>query len=468
MAVKSVQVERTLPNNPDAERAVLGSILLNNRGMNKASEILSSSDFFLPANRTIFLAMTELQEENQGIDIVTVGDWLARNGKLELAGGYAHISNLASETTVMSNVGFYARIVKEKSVLRQMIYAAETVQGLAVTEENKASDIAGKAVEMFSNLANWDLGADRSSRKKGAVDLIELLDKRVDSKVLLGIPRIDDAVGGFRGGELIVLTAETGAGKSFMALQIARLACIEGEHGLYCSGEMKAAHLMGRELVGATGVAQFKIRRPTYLTAQDFNLLVEAASHECEKCMILDGELTLPSIRSAVRGMGKGNIHYLIVDYDELVEVNGAQDEWDAQRRLVRGLKTLGMEMDMPVFLVSQLRKALNDNEREHPTLQRLYGSGAKIKHASVVLYLDRPFVLNLEGDQTEATIFILKSRDGVMGKTPAKFNIRTFRFEQAEGAPEVGAPSVPLEPVKGRRREKEDPEEESNVSLWP
>lgn len=450
-----------MPNNIEAERAVLGGVMLDNRGMNKAAEILTANDFMLSQNKLIFDAMLELQDQNQGIDMVTVGELLARNGKLDLAGGYPHIAMLSTETQRVSNISFYAKIVREKSVLRQMIYTAETIQGLAVTEETGASDIAGKAVEMFSQLAHWDLGAGRSTRKQGAMDLLMQLQEGENSKVLLGIPRIDDTIGGFRGGEVIVLTAETGAGKSFMGLQIARIACNAGEHGLYCSGEMKAAHLMGRELVAATGVAQSKIRRPQNLTAEDFHLLTEAAANECVSCEILDGELTLAGIRSAVRAMGKGRIRYLIVDYDELVEVNGAKDEWDSQRRLVRGIKTVGMEMDMPVFLVSQLRKALNDGEREHPTLQRLYGSGAKIKHANVVLYIDRPYVVNMEGDQAAATIFILKSRDGILGKTAAQFNIRTFRFEQVDEQPETERP------VKSRKIVR-DEEDEDHVQVWP
>jgi len=122
----------------------------------------------------------------------------------------------------------------------------------------------------------------------------------------------------------------------------------------------------------------------------------------------------------------------LILDYDELIEVPGekGENEFDLQRRLVRASKSLAMELRCPVILISQLRKALQGEDRKRPTLQRLYGSGAKAKHSSLVIYVDREYVRELRGDETHARIVVSKNRDGNIGSFEAKFNVRTLRFD--------------------------------------
>jgi replicative DNA helicase len=442
---KPVTVERILPHNAEAERSVLGAVLLDSRAINTAMDHLTADDFFATGHRSIFKGMVSLRDENQGIDIVSLMECMGREGTLEAAGGVPYLSQLADGLPKVTNVEHYSRIVKEKSALRRMLWATENLQQLVFQENTESWKIADSAIEMFSDLAQWDQNSQRSTRRQASIELLTKLEQAEDSKIITGIPRIDEVTGGFRGGELIIFTAETGAGKSFFALQVAHLACAAGEHGLYCSGEMKAAHLMGRELASVSGVSNAKIRRPSQLTPEDYAALAMAASMECDHCQILDGELTLPNIRSAARAMGKGKVKFIIVDYDELVEVNGAKDEWDAQRRMVRALKSLSTELDAPVFFISQLRKTMD--KKEKPTLQRLYGSSSKAKHASIVIYIDRPFVVNLEGDETEAKICVLKSRDGRLGMSDAKFNIRTLRFEQWD--------QIVLEPAKSRKIKK-------------
>ena len=442
-----------LPKNIEAERAVLGAILLDNNALSMALDSLVAEDFSLVPHKHIFSGMVDLRNENQAIDFVTLGELLGRQGKLEQVGGMVYLAQIPDGLPRSSNTDFYARIVKEKSIYRQMIYAAEAVKNMALDPEAQVGKVADQAVEMFSNLMHWDTHYLVMTRKQAAMSLLGQLEKAQDSKILLGIPKVDEFIGGFQNGELIVFTAETGAGKSFLSLQMASYACHAGEHGLYCSGEMRAAHLMARELASTTGVAHSKIRKPSRLSQEDFNLLTQASAFECEHCQILDGELTLPNIRAKARSMGKGKIKFMVVDYDELVEVNGVDDEWEAQRVLVRALKALGLELDIPVFLVSQLRKALDKQERSHPTLQRLYGSGAKIKHASIVIYIDRPFVVDVAGDETEAKIYILKNRDGRLGRTDAKFNIHTFRFEQWDKPAE--------EPMRSRKPKQEEDDDD-------
>jgi replicative DNA helicase len=256
-------------------------------------------------------------------------------------------------------------------------------------------------------------------------------------KIYTDLDQLDRIIGGFRPGELVIFTAETGVGKTVLAQGTRRRACRDGFHSLFCSGEMLAPHLKRRELAAAADVLPSKMRREDLLTGEDRKALLEAAAHECKRCRILDGELDLAKIRRTARKMKKqSGLDLLILDYDELIEAPG-KTEIDQQRNLVRAAKSLGMELRCAVILISQLRKPLSGEDAARPTLQRVYGSGAKTKHASIVILADRQYVRELQGEETEAQLFVLKNRDGRTGRVKAAFNVRKLRFENAPDASE-------------------------------
>jgi len=158
--------------------------------------------------------------------------------------------------------------------------------------------------------------------------------------------------------------------------------------------------------------------------------LIEAATHECAQCRILDGELSMSRIRKLAPQMkSQAGLDLIIVDYGELVEAPG-ETEFDQQRYIVREGKSLAIALKIPVIVISQLRKSLQGEDRKRPSLQRLYVSGAKAKHSSIVIYVDWPFVHELAGNETEARIVIAKNRDGKVGAIDAEFNVKTLRFE--------------------------------------
>jgi replicative DNA helicase len=252
-------------------------------------------------------------------------------------------------------------------------------------------------------------------------------------RIFSDVDDLDRLTGGFRAGELVIFTAETGVGKTLLAQQTRRRSCRDGRHTLFCSGEMRAQHLISRELATEADVEHWKMRRPERITPEERNALIDAASHECDRCRILDGELTMARIRRVARQMkARTGLDLVIVDYDELVEAPG-KDEFEQQRYIVRAGKSLAMELKCPTIVISQLRKSLQGEDRKRPTLQRLYGSGAKAKHSSIVIYVDRPFVQKLCGDETEARIVVAKNRDGKVGAIEARFNVRTLRFESMQ-----------------------------------
>jgi len=425
-------IERPLPHSQPAEQFVLGCILVGNPKAHTIFDWLTAEDFFIPQNKRIFATLKSLDERGKPPDCLAALDELQRTGQLEAAGGVGYLAQLGDDMPNKGNVEHEARIVKEKAVLRGLIFLASAIQEQALGASEAPDVVLDRAIESFSEIAR-NLEADKDCGmvyRDAALSLLHEFDSGSGVRIFTDIDELDRLTGGFRAGELVLFTAETGVGKTLLAQQTRRRSCRDGRHTLFCSGEMRAQHLISRELATEAGVEHWKMRRPERLTPEDTSALVEAASHECPQCRILDGELSMSRIRKVARQMkARTGLDLLIIDYDELVEAPG-ETEFDQQRYIVRSGKSLAMELACPVIVISQLRKSLQGEDRKRPTLQRLYGSGAKAKHSSIVLYVDRPYVQELAGDETEARIVIAKNRDGKVGAIEARFNVKTLRFE--------------------------------------
>lgn len=422
-----------LPADEEAERTVLGAILVGHDQTSEVFELLQADDFDSPAHACLFTALKEMYEEGQPLELPALLDYLTMREKIDEAGGLGYLTVLGEGIHSRMRMDKYAVNVRRARVRREFIRNANRwVMSIMEGEapENVLEEAQDRIVKLSSMNADQDSGTTfRDAAMKMAMEILE--GKEV-KPMLSGIQGVDALFGGFHPGELSIITAETGTGKTHLALQVAKKNCEAGKHSLFASGEMLAGHLMKRVIASRSPIQYVKMRLPSLMNLYDRNELPTVAMSQCKTCRVLDGELSLRRIRAAVRLL-KGIISDLIVDYDELVEVRG-KDEWEQQRILVRSLKSLAMEMGIPVILVSQLSKPVGRRTPgEIPTLQRLYGSSSKAKHASSVLYVDRPFVQDLQSDEAEAHIYVLKSRDGRMGKVHCLFNVKTFNFEEVK-----------------------------------
>ena len=428
----TTDIDRPLPHSADAERGVLGALLIGNAEALPFLDRLAPEDFFLPQNRRIFEAAKKLVEAGKPVDLLSVHETLQRSKELEAAGGIAYIAQLGDGVPRVSALNYYASTIKSNAVRRRFIHATHALYESGFTSADSEEALLDRGIEGLSEIAR-DLEADQdfgTTYRNAAASLLGEFDAKESVRIFTDIDELDRLTGGFRAGELVLFTAETGVGKTLLAQQTRRRSCREGRHTLFCSGEMRAQHLIARELATEASVEHWKMRRPERISPEEASCLLEAASHECQSCRILDGELSMARIRRVARQMKSGGgIDLIIIDYDELVEAPG-KDEFDQQRYIVRSGKSLAIELGIPVIVISQLRKSLQGEDRQKPTLQRLYGSGAKAKHSSIVIYVDRPFVQELSGDETEARIVIAKNRDGKVGAIEARFNIKTLRFE--------------------------------------
>lgn len=430
-----MQIEKPLPHDDLMESSLLGAILAGHRQASEVLDAFRPEDFFDERHRTITRAMLKLYAAGTTVDLLSMHDELTLSGKSEAAGGTPYLASLTDGAVRAGDVLYVLRGLRRMAAFREAIHLAEHVKELAYEQAGSAETLLDSVVEKFSGLAREieNTEDDGLSYFDASTQALSVAREGARLKIYTDIPELDAWTGGFREGELVVVTAETGTGKSLLAAQIRAKTCRDGYHALFCSGEMSADHLASRELSSVSGVAPIKMRRDDLLTEQDFAALVTAASHQCKKCRILDGELELSRIRRAARKMkSRAGLDLLILDYDELISAPGSS-EFEQQRVIARAAKSLAIELKCAVILISQLRKTTQGEDASKPTLQRLYGNAAKQKFASFIILADRPYVRELVGDEKEAELQLLKSRDGKTGRIKATFNIRSLRFEQAD-----------------------------------
>jgi len=315
-------------------------------------------------------------------------------------------------------------------MLRGEVRAGMAMVERALLATDDPADIAQGTIGFLQQLEG-ELLSDHSTvlERDSAIGMAAFLETQTRAIVVTGIDNLDAELGGFRAGELVIIGAETGVGKTICARQIRRESCKRGIHGLYCSGEMDGEQLSMREAASRTGIPLRKFRNPWEMQRDDFNRVLDFASGECDKCAVLSGNLSVSRINSAASEIKRrGNLGFLMVDYDELVEAPGKTD-FEKQNAVARACKSIAMGSHIPVFLLSQLRKLQAGERSDKPNRHRLFGGSAKANDASTILFIDRPFVRDLQGDETEATIFIIKNRNGNMGNIKCRFVISRMRF---------------------------------------
>ena len=430
--VKKQQEEmvRPLPQNSEAEKSVLGAIILDNSMLDIALEKLKPEHFFQDPHTRIFKQMIELQEHHRCIDLVTLVDSLQHAGELEAVGGPAYVSSLIDGVPKITNIPFYAGLVLEKYALRSLIHMLRLHAHRAFEQDTPGlvmDDLVNSVSELSAETAGQD---DGITERDAAMEMITQLEKKDGIRVYSGVDALDERTGGALPGELWDVVAGTGVGKTLFARQIAAHTCKHGWHTLYASGEMFAPHLVSKRVFPDAGVSPVKHRFPDKITPTEYSALVKAAGEQCKECRILDGEISLSRIRAAARQMKRRSKVGLVVgDYDQLISAPG-KDPLERQIALIRGMKRIAMELGCPTIMISQLRKLIEKGKV--PTLDDIYGSKTASAHPTAVLYVHREYVERLKGDETSAEIVVMKFRDGRIGTVRAVFNVPKLRFDDA------------------------------------
>jgi replicative DNA helicase len=431
----SVETARKLPASETVERELVSAFLYGHKDSHFIFDALLEDFFMDRTYRRLYTVGKKLYLGGKPFDVVSVSDAMDA-AELESIGGLQGLAELPVGMFATYNVENACRIVTKKAQQRALIYALDRIQEEAWDLDGDMDSFIDRALLEITEVSKRAASTtDDPTDLDAGMEMLARLDDADEIRIVSGIKALDAITGGFRAGELVVMTAETGTGKTLFASQIKRVCCARGWHCLFANGEMLAHHLRAREAAVEAHVRYDKFRNPERMSEAERQAVTRVVAGSCTKCRIMDGELTIGRIRSRTRKYSsKGDISYLIVDYDELVEAPG-KDEFAEQKQVVRGLKSLALELRMPAILISQLRKPLQNEDRAKPTISRLYGSGSKVKTASIILYVDRPFVRELEGDEAEARIVVVKNRDGRVGAIPCRFNVTSLTFEDEPGS---------------------------------
>jgi replicative DNA helicase len=436
-------LEKPLPNNLDAERSVLGAILLDNHALNPAIEHLRPEDFFLDQHRRVFTQMIALGEGQQAIDLVTLTEELNRKGDLEASGGAPYLASLADGMPKVTNIEHYARIVKEKAILRNLIHTTHNIQQRAFEGEDGADAILDGAESSIFALAEDRVRVGLLPIKDIVRDNFERLERIFrEGKSITGIPtgyvELDKLTSGLQPSELLILAARPSQGKTALALNLMENIAIRGGHPVAMfSLEMSKESLLQRLVASVAQIDAHKFRTG-HLSREDWRRMTESLGTISSSPLWIDdaGSISVLEIGAKARRLKRDKgLSMLVVDYLQLITARGRfGNRQEEVSSISRALKGLAKELQIPVLVLSQLTRAPERDERG-PQLSDLRESGAIEQDADVVMFIYRPHFFKAGAtpeEREETELRIAKQRNGPTDKVNFVFRSRFTRFEEA------------------------------------
>ena len=439
--------ERTLPHNLEAERSVLGAILIHNDAFNVAAELVDSGDFFRDAHRRVFDTMVDLNERGQAIDLVTLKDELARSGDLDDVGGAAYIAALVDGVPRSTNVEHYARIVKERATLRNLIQSANRILGMAYRAEEDADTLLDQAEQEIFSIAEGRIHTGfvpLSDLVQGSFTAIEQLQehKGLVTGVPSGFVDIDRLTSGFQPADLIIIAARPSMGKTSFVLNVAQHVGIKTDRsvGLF-SLEMSKEQLFMRMLTAEAEVDSHRFRGG-FLSERDYGRLSTALGRLADAKVFIDDSagLGVLEMRAKARRLkAEHGLDLLVIDYLQLMQGRGRfENRTQELASISRSLKALAKELDVPVLALSQLSRAPEARSDHRPLLADLRESGALEQDADVVMFIFREEQYDpTPENENLAELIIGKQRNGPTGVVKLAFLKQHTRFANLSPAQE-------------------------------
>jgi replicative DNA helicase len=434
---------RMPPHSHEAEESVLGAILIDNQVISEAQQVLIPEDFYRISHQKIFEAMCQLDRENKPIDIITLGDALRSKNCLDEIGGLEYLGRLSTAVPSAANTLYYAKLVKEKSLRRNMIRAAGNVIGNAYNNESN--------IETFLDTSEQEILSVSESRAKsefhrisevvqGSIQKIEELfdNKNAITGIPTGFMKLDAKTAGLQPSDLIIIAARPSMGKTAFALSILQHVGI-AHHGAVAlfSLEMSKEQLVLRMLCSESRVANQKVRVGD-LAQHDFPRLVSAASKIAEAPIFIDDTPALPinELRAKCRRLHREHkLSLIVVDYLQLMRSPAYMNSREQEiADISRSLKGLAKELNVPVVALSQLNRSLEQRNDKRPMMSDLRESGAIEQDADIIMFIYRDEVYNAETpDKGIAEIIIGKHRSGPTGVVRLAFSGDITRFDNLE-----------------------------------
>lgn len=425
---------RSLPQNIEAEQAVLGAILIDTSAMNQVMEILIPEDFYKEAHRKIYDAMIELDRDSKPIDLLTLFDYLKQNGNLlEEVGESSYLTYLTGLVPATENVSYYAKLVKEKSILRNLVMAASDIAHRGNESNVDVDEFIDRAEHTILDIAQNKIKPsfyDSKELAAKALDIIEMLHAR--KELITGLPtgyeKLDYMTSGMQPSDLIIVAARPGLGKTSLCLNIASHAAID--HGMAIgifSLEMTKEQLMLRMLSTKAKVSYSNIRSG-YIKDEDLEKLVRAADEFSRAKIYIDDTpaISVLEIRAKARRQKREkSLDLIIVDYLQLMRGTSRTETREREIAEISGsLKALAKELNIPVIAVSQLSRQTESRADRRPQLADLRESGAIEQDADLVLFIHRADVYKKNAEEKDgvAELIIGKQRNGPVGTIKLAF----------------------------------------------
>lgn len=431
---------RVPPHSIEAERIVLGSMMLSGEAAETAEEVLKPGAFYRPAHEWIFDAIVAMRAAGEPTDPVALGERLLDSGLLSKVGGFDYLHTCYASVPVAVSVGHYAEIVSRKAVLRRLAQIADRLS-YAVYDEEQAADPDALMDDLREKLADIEEAAAQEGESRRWEDVLPEVFAAVERAALndgppgipTGLADLDRLIGGWRNGQLIVVAARTGVGKSVATTGFATHAAFRADvTAAVFSMEMKSTEL-GTRIASAESRIPLHALKTGNLDVEDWKKLSERTGETSRAPLFIEdsANMTLADIRSRARKLHrKHGLQLLVVDYLQLIETARAENRQNAVAAVSRGLKLLAMELNIPVIAVSQLNRGPENRPNKLPTKSDLRESGAIENDADVIILLHREDYYDPESPRAgEADFIVDKQRDGATDTITVAAQLHLSRF---------------------------------------
>ncbi|MBI4237918.1 MAG: replicative DNA helicase [Deltaproteobacteria bacterium] len=433
--------ERIPPQDLDAERAVLGGMLIDPDAIHRVVELLEAEAFYREGHREIFQTILSLYERNEPADLITVTSALRNQQRLESLGGAAYLASLADQVPTTANIAYYARIVRQLGILRRLIQGANDIARLAYEGDQAAvDDLVDQAERVIFDIAQRKITRSFFSLREVVKETFKTIEQLYEQKATVtGVPTgfsdLDRMTSGLQRSDLVIVAGRPSMGKTSLATcMMVNAALAEGKPAAFFSLEMSKEQVVQRLLCSTARVDASKLRGG-FLSESDWPKLTRAAGQLSETAIYIDDTpaLSVLEMRAKSRRLQREKgLGIVLVDYLQLMRVSGRVESREREiSEISRSLKALAKELNVPVVALSQLNRAVENRQDKRPQLADLRESGAIEQDADVIVFVYRDEMYNRESpDKGIAEIIIGKQRNGPTGLVKLAFINEYTRFE--------------------------------------
>lgn len=448
--ISTVGQSPVMPQNREAEVAILSAMMMSTIALQECLIGLDPDDFYVPSHRMVFIAMRDLFNENRPVDVISLEDHLKTNNELERAGGRSFLIELGSNTLAVVGWANYMRMLRRDSTLRRMIHASTEITALAFDAPEDTKEVINQAEKLLLDVTNRDVKQNEESLgivMQNLYDELLEISKADNTKpigIMTGFKRIDEHLLGLRSGQMVVVGARPGVGKTSFALNLAINAAVHGASVAFFSLEMSKTEIAQRLLAANARISLQNIRSGRIQNDQ-WPQITEAINTLSNFDVMIDDTpgTTVTEIRAKARRMLRNKPRgVILIDYLQLLSPPSGQRRADSRATEVsemsRGIKIMAKDLGVPVVALSQLNRSLEGRTGKRPQLSDLRESGSIEQDADIVLLLDRSMTEE-EGarqdrpDFGQTDLIIAKNRSGALGCVPLTFLANSTKFVEVD-----------------------------------